>query len=238
MGLLDDINYALVSNSYLGENKKANKLNNSVMNEASIQEWKPDSERIGGHALQAPLFSPDDIIGSGIASKVSGLLGKSAIAGVVLPKAEEEMLIKLTAMQNGEKVRPVVKNGLLTTDDQHKAINDYFTKLTAGKQPIHPTNERDIALGHVYDSRMSGKVKASGDVADRFGPAEATKMVVSGGENSSIVKTNAKGKPYLEGVYVDPATGKSYPVELPFSADFTTGKQWVSGVVPIGLKKK
>lgn len=46
----------------------------SVMSQPQGEPWRPDHERIGGHALQAPIISPDDLIGTGIPSKLAGLL--------------------------------------------------------------------------------------------------------------------------------------------------------------------
>lgn len=40
--------------------------------------WKPDNERIGGHALEAPMVSPDDLIGTGIPSRIGGALAAAA----------------------------------------------------------------------------------------------------------------------------------------------------------------
>lgn len=40
--------------------------------------WRPDYERVGGHALEAPMVSPDDLIGTGIPSRIAGLLGAAA----------------------------------------------------------------------------------------------------------------------------------------------------------------
>ena len=37
----------------------------SVMSRQSEPAWQPDYQRPGGHALEAPMFSPDDLIGSG-----------------------------------------------------------------------------------------------------------------------------------------------------------------------------
>jgi len=48
---------------------------NSVMSQPSQGTWQPDNERAGGHALEAPMISPDDLIGTGIPSKLAGLLG-------------------------------------------------------------------------------------------------------------------------------------------------------------------
>ena len=49
----------------------------SVMASPIGEEWQPDNVRPGGHALEAPMFSPDDLIGSGIFSKL-GLLATHA----------------------------------------------------------------------------------------------------------------------------------------------------------------
>lgn len=51
----------------------------SVMSRPGEQ-WEPDYRRPGGHALEAPMFSPDDLIGSGIGKPI--MLGAKALAGL------------------------------------------------------------------------------------------------------------------------------------------------------------
>ncbi len=49
---------------------------NSVMKDYDGQPgWQPEYERKGGHALEAPMFSPDDLIGSGLAKLLAAALG-------------------------------------------------------------------------------------------------------------------------------------------------------------------
>jgi hypothetical protein len=52
----------------------------SVMWRRQEAEWLPDYQRPGGHALEAPMFSPDDLIGSGISKPI--MLGAKALAGL------------------------------------------------------------------------------------------------------------------------------------------------------------
>jgi hypothetical protein len=52
----------------------------SVMFRRPDAEWLPDYQRPGGHALEAPMFSPDDLIGSGIGKPI--MLGAKALAGL------------------------------------------------------------------------------------------------------------------------------------------------------------
>ena len=51
----------------------------SVMAQPPAAPWQPDNRRVGGHALEAPMFSPDDLIGSGV-GKALLTLGKGAAA--------------------------------------------------------------------------------------------------------------------------------------------------------------
>ena len=57
-------------------------MRDSVMSRPA-EPWQPDYERKGGHALEAPLVSPDDLIGTGIPSKIAGGLAKLAGAKVL-----------------------------------------------------------------------------------------------------------------------------------------------------------
>lgn len=52
--------------------RERQKLKGSVMTQGAAPAWQPDYERTGGHALEAPMFSPDDLIGSGAGKFVMG----------------------------------------------------------------------------------------------------------------------------------------------------------------------
>jgi hypothetical protein len=52
-------------------------MRDSVMSRPS-ETWQSDYERKGGHALEQPMVSPDDLIGTGVPSKVVGVLSKLA----------------------------------------------------------------------------------------------------------------------------------------------------------------
>lgn len=87
MGLLD-FPYAA---DRTAERQKYNRLaqlftdrQGSVMSQPQGEPWRPDHERIGGHALQAPTISPDDLIGTGIPSRLAGLLMGAAKGGGLL----------------------------------------------------------------------------------------------------------------------------------------------------------
>lgn len=56
-------------------------MQGSVMNRPSEPDWQPDNVRKGGHALEAPMLSPDDLIGSGLGKAVAGLAAKG-VAGI------------------------------------------------------------------------------------------------------------------------------------------------------------
>lgn len=161
-----------------------------------------------------------------------------SLGGMVIPKkALQESLERLQAMQRGEHAKSVLKEGLLTTDLQRRQINDAYSSLTSGKQPPFQSNALDIALGHIYDARVSGKVKPSGMKADRFDPRDVTKWMESAGADSAVVGVR-DGKPHLQNTYIDPITGESFVVRMPISADFATGRQWVGGLIPEGKFKK
>jgi hypothetical protein len=68
MGLLDQLGYESASQAY-----RQGLLNTK-------DEWQPDNKRAGGHALEPPLLSPDDLIGTGIPAKLAMLIKASAVA--------------------------------------------------------------------------------------------------------------------------------------------------------------
>lgn len=51
-------------------------MKGSLMNEEAAPSWEPEYIRKGGHALEVPMLSPDDLIGTGIPSKVGLLASK------------------------------------------------------------------------------------------------------------------------------------------------------------------
>jgi hypothetical protein len=56
------------------------RLKGSVMSRPSEPEWQPEYQRPGGHALEAPMFAPDDLIGSGISKPI--MAGGKLLAGM------------------------------------------------------------------------------------------------------------------------------------------------------------
>lgn len=58
--------------------QQAEKDRSSSVMAKPAETWRPDYERTGGHALEAPMVSPDDLIGTGIPSRIAGLLGAAA----------------------------------------------------------------------------------------------------------------------------------------------------------------
>lgn len=62
---------------YLANQQDAQNRAASVMSKPG-EMWKPDYERVGGHALEAPMVSPDDLIGTGIPSRIGGALAAAA----------------------------------------------------------------------------------------------------------------------------------------------------------------
>lgn len=57
-------------------------MGKSVMSGKPEQAWRPDYERPGGHALEAPMFSPDDLIGMGASKPI--IAGAKAISAAPL----------------------------------------------------------------------------------------------------------------------------------------------------------
>lgn len=54
----------------------------SVFNQPREPEWQPDHVRPGGHALEAPMISPDDLFGTGIPTKIAmALKGAAPLIG-------------------------------------------------------------------------------------------------------------------------------------------------------------
>lgn len=158
-------------------------------------------------------------------------------AGAVKPEAVQQALEQWRAAQAGEHAPSMVRKGLVLTESQLDEINRAYAKLTGGKQPPGASRELDIATGHIFDARISGKPKASGRTADSFTPEEVARWLPVAGADDAAVALNKNGKPYLSNSYVDPRTGERIPLELPISSDFTTGKQWVEGLVPRGKTK-
>lgn len=92
MGLLDYLREQLNPPNSLLDRKYVDKY----------QEWQPEAKRVGGQALEAPMFAPDDLIGTGIPSKLATLLApalKTAAVGAA-PLATMGLLSK-AAEQKG-----------------------------------------------------------------------------------------------------------------------------------------
>lgn len=51
-------------------------MRKSVMSSSPEAGWQPEYERKGGHALEAPMISPEDLIGTGLPTKTGALLAK------------------------------------------------------------------------------------------------------------------------------------------------------------------
>jgi hypothetical protein len=94
MGLLDQLGYESASQAY-----RQGLLNTK-------DEWQPDNKRAGGHALEPPLLSPDDLIGTGIPAKLAMLIKASAVAAA-----------------------PAATMGLLSTAAQQKGVTTAASRL-------------------------------------------------------------------------------------------------------------
>lgn len=157
------------------------------------------------------------------------------IPGAISVANQMEALRRLEAMKRGETVDKVLRGALVTTPDQQSVIDSAYKALTSGRQPARPTSSTDIHLGHLYDARMSGEIKANGKRADTFKAHEVTNWLAAAGDDSAVAKVGLNGKPYLESMYFDPERNASYAVQMPISGNFSTGAQWVSGLVPDGI---
>jgi len=66
------------------KSRRAKMMAGSVMGRPS-EEWQPDYQRKGGHALEAPMVSPDDLIGSGIGKPLAALAKFGAAKAASIP---------------------------------------------------------------------------------------------------------------------------------------------------------
>ncbi|MCD6674829.1 MAG: hypothetical protein LT106_18505 [Burkholderiaceae bacterium] len=164
------------------------------------------------------------------------LLGEQS--GAVKPEAIRQALEQWLAMKSGEPARRVVRGGLVLTDPQLKEVDRAYQALTHGKQPPYQRRELDIATGHIYDARISGQTKPSGQQADAFAPEEVARWLPVAGADDAAVRRTIAGRPFLEKTFVDPITGESYPVQMPIHGDLTTGRLWAGGLVPKGKTRK
>lgn len=169
-------------------------------------------------------------------TRLMGLLADSysPVAMAMPDKAKAQMRSVFDDLIAGKKTDTRIANGVVLTDEQKGLINDAYAKLTGGKQPPNGSNSLDIRAGHIYDSRISGKVKPSGKTADSFAPNQVVDWMSTALDDSATVGVN-KGVPHLQNLYTDPVSGSSYVVRAPISGDYSTGVQWVSGLIPEGV---
>ena len=117
----------------------------SVMAQPAADPYKFDNERPGGHALEAPMFAPDDLIGSGLGKGLLAL-GKGAAAmapvlgGVVKPTQETLWALAEQAFISHKmdpSDRAVLSNWLRSQPEAHK---DFYpgTHPTQLGKPIDP----------------------------------------------------------------------------------------------------
>lgn len=169
----------------------------------------------------------------GLLSSVAPLTKGLPVGAIIKPETLEQARQKLEALKNGQKVDYVLRGGLLTTPDQQSKIDNAFSLLTGGKQPPNPKTAIDISLGHIFDARMSGKMKSDGRMADTFRTDQVLDWLDSAGSDFASVGSIG-GRPHLENIFTD-ANGLTYKVRIPISGDATTGRQWVSGLIPEGI---
>jgi hypothetical protein len=169
-------------------------------------------------------------------SRGGSLLGNEA--GAVKPEAVRQALEQWMAMKAGDPALRLVRGGLVLTEPQLKEVERAYQALTRGKQPPYPRRDLDIATGHIYDSRISGATKPSGQQADAFTPEEVAQWLPVAGADDAAVRRTIAGRPFLEKTFVDPLTGESYPVQMPIHGDFSTGRLWAGGLVPKGKTRK
>jgi hypothetical protein len=81
----------------LSRQEAARGWQNSVMSQPTGQGWIPDYERAGGQALEAPMVSPEDLIGTGLISKSTTVLGKAlpALVAAINPLAKKRYDAKM-----------------------------------------------------------------------------------------------------------------------------------------------
>lgn len=156
--------------------------------------------------------------------------------GAFTPDGLAEALARLEAMKRGESPPRFIKGALQPTAKQQADSNAAFSQVTRGAQPPF-AGPMDLNIGHIFDSRVSGAIKPSGQIADAFAPADVVKWLESAGADSAAVQTR-RGLPHLENVFTDPVTGESFTVRIPISGDMATGRQWASGLIPEGKFKK
>lgn len=150
MGLLDNLTLPYAAER-MAEKAKYNRLaqafvdrQGSVMSHPLGEAWRPDHERIGGHALQAPMISPDDLLGTGIPNKLAGLLMAGVKSGGV-GLLGAGMIKSVKNTKNGglpEEIRNL-RSGSMPQGDQWNSVGMLNDNMSA---TIRPLTNGDFAL--------------------------------------------------------------------------------------------
>jgi hypothetical protein len=112
-------------------------MRDSVMSQKSDPAWQPDYERNGGHALEAPMISPDDIIGTGLPTKAAAIAAK--LAGGKTGMGALGMLIGARgAGQLGEaRIQDLLAKEMEASIKARRAGLDDRMKSNSGKELVH-----------------------------------------------------------------------------------------------------
>lgn len=128
----------------------------SVFNQPREAAWQPDYERPGGHALEAPMISPDDLIGTGIPTKIAMTL-----------KGAAPMLAGLGVIKNkgGNWLNGSVEGvlgGLMKPEAGiHGGVGSRITRETAEELGIAnmPDYRARVSLNNWIDKQLTRYVK-------------------------------------------------------------------------------
>lgn len=129
----------------------------SVFNQPREPEWQPDHVRPGGHALEAPMISPDDLIGTGIPTKIAMALKGAAplIGGLGVIKNKGGNWLNgsvegaLSGLKNADIIYPEGSPHIPARDALNSFIDKQLTRyvkneMATPQDPIRALAERGV----------------------------------------------------------------------------------------------
>lgn len=129
----------------------------SVFNQPREPEWQPDHVRPGGHALEAPMISPDDLIGTGIPTKIAmALKGAAPLIGglgVIKNKGGNWLTGSVEDALSGLKQRAYDARNTEEAVSKTNALNSFIDKqltryvkneMATPEDPIRALAERGV----------------------------------------------------------------------------------------------
>lgn len=150
----------------------------SVFNQPREVAWRPDHERPGGHALEAPMISPDDLFGTGIPTKIAmAIKGAAPLVGglgVIKNKGGNWLTGSVEGALSGLKQRAYDARNTEEAVSRTSALNSFIDKqltryvknaMATPEDPIRALAERGVlhfAPQAGFDSRLIGKRTEAG----------------------------------------------------------------------------